>query len=162
MQPNPSDEDQSFYLDFNGEFFVYAVLASLFLAPIIPQSVAFWMVICSVVFTGLVTLSYHGARREVLQAPYTGKHVSLAQALVDEEVKLEFRVSTTTTTIMVAALTWLAFSGMLWLLDSFFALIVAIHSFTTVMYPLHRLRMIKGEIDEHSQVAFGPDPDNPE
>lgn len=152
------ENEGSYYLEFFSQGLVRNAVLALLLAPIVPGWIAQYGLIGAVVFAAIFCLTYPFVRKKLLKMSTEGPVNSTTTVLISEEAQTMFRVTGTTTVILLVALMWLGFAGMIWLLDSFFVLFVTLHVATAIGSTLMELAYLRGDLDDITNSFHGTQP----
>lgn len=154
------EDEGAYYLEFFSQSIGISALLSLVLAPIVPGWIAQYFLIAVVAIAAISGVLFVWVRGRLLKLAGEEEVTSLVQTLISEDASTMFRVVGSTTLVLLIAVLWLGFAGMLWLFESFFVLFAGIHIATSVVYTFLGLKDIRGEIDDLTNCVYGAQPDN--
>lgn len=154
------EDEGAYYLEFFSRSIGISIFLSLFLAPIVPGWVAQYFLVAVVSIAAISGILFIWIRKNFQKLAETGLSNSTAQTLLSEDASTMFRVTGSTTLILLVVILWMGFAKMLWILESFFVLLAAIHIATSVVFTFIELVAIRGEIDDLTDCVYGAQPDN--
>jgi DNA integrity scanning protein DisA with diadenylate cyclase activity len=160
------EDEGSYYVEFFNQNLIPVLVGALILAPVVPGWIAQWALIVVAVLAAIVSLSFQAVRVVLLRKLSYETLNSTVLTLVSEDARAVFRAMASTTVILSFIVAWLGFTKILWVFDSFFTLVAAIHILNMVLCALMELANIRGDIDELSSSIHGAStdelPDSPE
>ncbi len=152
------EDEGTYYLEFFSRSIGISILLSLFLAPIVPGWVAQYFLVAVVSIAAISGILFIWIRKKFLKLAEEGLSNSTAQTLISEDASTMFRVTGSTTLVILVVVLWLGFAKMLWIFESFFVLLAAVHIATSVVFTFLELVAIKGEIDDLTNCVYGAQP----
>lgn len=152
------EDEGAYYLEFFSQSLGISALLSFFLAPMIPGWIAQYLLIAVVSVAAISGTLFIWVRSRFLKLAGQGLSNSTAQTLISEDASTMFRVTGSTTLVILVVILWLGFAKMLWVFESFFVLFATIHIATSVVYTFLELIEIRGEIDDLTDCVYGTQP----
>lgn len=152
------EDEEMYFVEFFSRSLGVSALLSLFLAPMIPEWIAQWILVTVVVIAAVSGLLFVWIRKKFQTLAEQGFSNSTAKTLLSEEASTMFRVTGSTTLIIMIAIMWLGFAKMLWMFESFFVLFAATHIATSVVFTFLELIAVKGDFDEFPDGVHGTQP----